>query len=224
VGIAPDVDPRFERLYGYLNDDVSRRRPTVGLTFELRGISPFDPAARFRLALGAPLLRAGLVHLEDADRPFLSRTLVVPDRVTAYLLGDDTPDQALHDVLVECPAFEIDGSVVDRALEAGTSVVYLKERTGSAARCAAVDGLARHGAAALVLDLERVAADSDPEYLVKVAGREARMQDAGLVAGPVDALATCSLGALRALVALPGPIVLTGKRRSGNGRRPLPVG
>jgi hypothetical protein len=25
VALAPDLDPRFERLYGYLHDDVSRR-------------------------------------------------------------------------------------------------------------------------------------------------------------------------------------------------------
>ena len=30
IGLAPDVDPRFEWLYGYLNDDVTRRRATVG--------------------------------------------------------------------------------------------------------------------------------------------------------------------------------------------------
>ena len=37
VALAPDLDPRFERLYGYLHDDVSRRRASVGLALELRG-------------------------------------------------------------------------------------------------------------------------------------------------------------------------------------------
>jgi len=31
AALAPDVDPRLERLYGYLNDDVSRRRASIGL-------------------------------------------------------------------------------------------------------------------------------------------------------------------------------------------------
>ena len=35
VALAPDLDPRFERLYGYLHDDVSRRRASVGLALEL---------------------------------------------------------------------------------------------------------------------------------------------------------------------------------------------
>lgn len=37
VALAPDLDTRFERLYGYLNDDLTRRRPTVGLALELCG-------------------------------------------------------------------------------------------------------------------------------------------------------------------------------------------
>ena len=37
VAVAPDLDSRFERLYGYLNDDVTRRRATIGLSLELCG-------------------------------------------------------------------------------------------------------------------------------------------------------------------------------------------
>jgi Winged helix domain, variant len=38
VALAPDLDPRFERLYGYLHDDVSRRRASIGLALELAGV------------------------------------------------------------------------------------------------------------------------------------------------------------------------------------------
>ena len=31
IAVAPDLDDRFERLYGYLHDDVSRRRASIGL-------------------------------------------------------------------------------------------------------------------------------------------------------------------------------------------------
>jgi hypothetical protein len=37
VALAPDLEPRFERLYGYLHDDVSRRRASIGLALELCG-------------------------------------------------------------------------------------------------------------------------------------------------------------------------------------------
>ena len=38
VAVLPDLDPRFERLYGYLNDDVTRRRASAGLALELCGL------------------------------------------------------------------------------------------------------------------------------------------------------------------------------------------
>ena len=34
IALVPDLDSRFERLYGYLNDDVSRRRASVGLALQ----------------------------------------------------------------------------------------------------------------------------------------------------------------------------------------------
>jgi DNA-binding NarL/FixJ family response regulator len=89
VALVPDVDSRFEQFYGYLNDDVTRRRATVGLALRLCGVPEASAAGRSRLDLDAPLLRAGLLSVEDPERPFLSRTLRVPDRVVAHLLGDD---------------------------------------------------------------------------------------------------------------------------------------
>ena len=101
AALVPDLDARFERLYGYLNDDVTRRRATVGLALEIGAARPTAAAARGRLAAGAPLLHHLLVTVEEPERPFLSRGLRVPDRVAAHLLGADDPDAALTDVLAE---------------------------------------------------------------------------------------------------------------------------
>src|SRR4029077_14973133 len=92
IAMAPDVDARFERLYGYLQDDVSRRRASVGLGLELCGLPSSSAYARSRLAPGAPLVDEYLVQVEENDRPVLTRPLRVPDRVTAHLLGSDMPD------------------------------------------------------------------------------------------------------------------------------------
>ncbi|MFI8763731.1 ATP-binding protein [Streptomyces sp. NPDC053792] len=89
AALAPDVDRGFEALYGYLNDDVGRRRATVALALDLAGTGPFDPAARDRFHPAAPLRSGGLVEVEDEDRPLPGRALRVPERVVAHLLGDD---------------------------------------------------------------------------------------------------------------------------------------
>src|SRR5262249_7573219 len=69
VALAPDLDARFEKLFGYLHDDVSRRRGSIGLALELTGGTPLDAAARARFGAAAPLRRAGLLLVGEADRP-----------------------------------------------------------------------------------------------------------------------------------------------------------
>jgi hypothetical protein len=100
--MAPDVDARFERLFGYLQDDVSRRRASVGLGLELCGLPSSGAYARSRLAAGAPLVDEYLVLVEESERPVLTRALRVPDRVTAHLLGSDIPDPTVAALAYEC--------------------------------------------------------------------------------------------------------------------------
>ena len=49
IALIPDLDSRFERLYGYLNDDVTRRRATVGLALD-PGRPSLDVVGRPRAA------------------------------------------------------------------------------------------------------------------------------------------------------------------------------
>ena len=213
AALVPDLDARFERLYGYLNDDVTRRRATIGLALEIGAARPTAAAARRRLTPGAPLLHHLLVTVEDPERPFLSRGLRVPDRVTAHLLGGDDPDAALTDLLADItPA---PGSLADdlgRVLTGGVRLVYLRDhgrRTGTAVAAAALHAADR---GVLGLDLQRLASRPAPEELVRVAGREALLRGCGIVAEPVEALTEGAADALRRLASLsedasqpPGP-------------------
>ncbi|MGW3284509.1 AAA family ATPase [Streptomyces sp. NPDC001002] len=104
IALAPDLDRTFEPLYGYLNDDVSRRRATVALALDLLGVPVHSAGARARFHASAPLSTLGLLTVEEPERPFLSRSLRVPDRLVAHLLGDDTPDATLAAHLHPLPA------------------------------------------------------------------------------------------------------------------------
>ncbi|MDX3695100.1 ATP-binding protein [Streptomyces europaeiscabiei] len=95
IALAPDLDRSYEQLYGYLNDDVSRRRATVGLALDLCGLPVHLARARARFLPSAPLSALGLLTVEETERPFLGRALRVPDRLVAHLLGDDTLDAGL---------------------------------------------------------------------------------------------------------------------------------
>jgi Winged helix domain, variant/ATPase family associated with various cellular activities (AAA) len=211
VALAPDLDARLEALYGYLHDDVSRRRASIGLALELAGVPLPGAAPRARLLAGAPLIDAGLLEIEEGERPFLTRGLRAPDRVTMYLLGDDRPDALLQPVLGEAgPAAGGDPAALARALGQGSRLAYLREaREGSAAGLA-VAALAELSAPSVVLDLRRVAPDADLAALASCAGREARLRGAGLVAGPLDVLVARGAPAVRAFAELGWPTVLHG--------------
>jgi hypothetical protein len=211
IGLLPDLDTRFERLFGYLNDDVTRRRASVSLALELAGVSPMSSTARARLEDSRPLLRHGLLVVEDRDRPLLTRGLRVPDRVTAHLLGDDALDPGLGSLVETVPPYATPlAGQLTRALGSGVTLGHIRERspgTGAAVAVAALSGLGRE---AVTVDLRRLVADSDPLAVVTVAIREALLRQAGLVAGPVEVLAEVAPEAVHRLSRAGVPVLLVG--------------
>jgi len=213
VALAPDLDVRFERLYGYLHDDVSRRRASVGLALELAGQDPFLASARRRLGPAGPLVAGGLVIVEDVERPVLTRSLRVPDRVAAHVLGDDAPDPAVEPLLADEPALISEReSPLAIALRHGTQIAYVREPVGSAAASSCVGALATVGRSLLALDLTRLDPATDPAPTAVLAIREARLRDAALVAGPIDTLAERSPATVRVLAEAPSTVILYGAR------------
>ncbi|MCA9637080.1 MAG: hypothetical protein KC420_13730, partial [Myxococcales bacterium] len=90
LAIAPALDLRYERVIGWLHDDASRRRPSVGLVVDLLAADLGDRLACQAELLGedAPLLAAGALELlDDPDHPSspLRRTLRPRPGVIAWL-------------------------------------------------------------------------------------------------------------------------------------------
>ncbi|MFL5929025.1 MAG: ATP-binding protein [Gaiellaceae bacterium] len=212
VALAPDLDARFERLYGYLHDDVSRRRASIGLALELAGAALEPAGARHRLTAG-PLVTGGLVVVEDVERPFLTRSLRVPDRVAMHLLGDDHADPTLAPFLAPVhPCRSGDPAAVARVLAGGATLVYMRERGSSAGRALASAALAEAGFGTVAIDLGLVDGADAVASLTLAAVREARLRAAGLVLGPIERLAELDRAALRRAAETQWPLVLTGAR------------
>ena len=211
IALLPDLDSRFERLFGYLNDDVTRRRATIGLAFELAGEHAASVVARSRLGPGSPLREQALVIVEDLDRPFLTRGLRVPDRVAGHLLGDDSVDAALTPVTASWVAYQAPAAErIAAAVDSGSGLVYLRDDKTRTGVSVAVATLALLDRGVVGLDLSRLAQEPDHERLVAVAAREALLRGGGIVAQPVEALSTAAPQSLRRLCALPVPVLLVG--------------
>jgi hypothetical protein len=100
VAIAPELDLRYERLFGYLQDDVTRRRPSVDVALNLLCHSARERLdARARFAPDGPLLAHGLLELlEDPNQPrqpLLARAMKPDEQVVRFVIGEATLDPRL---------------------------------------------------------------------------------------------------------------------------------
>src|SRR5262245_533638 len=100
LALAPDVDLRYERVYGYLQDDVTRRRPTVDLALNLLCSSAEARLARrVHLVPEAPLIRHGLLRLvpdpAQLQPPLLAHYLKLDEQIVRYLLDQASLDPRL---------------------------------------------------------------------------------------------------------------------------------
>ena len=103
--IAPSVDLRYERIYGYLQDDVTKKRPTVNLALDLLaepGIGRLSLLAVFNR--DAPLVRHRLIELvpptdgaptSGEEAPLLAHTLQIDEGLLSWLMGSYRPHAML---------------------------------------------------------------------------------------------------------------------------------
>ncbi|WIV66065.1 ATP-binding protein [Natrialbaceae archaeon AArc-T1-2] len=137
VALAPELDVKYEKIYAYLQDDLTRKRPTVGLVLGVIAGSAGGALEHRDLFRRSPLVTDDLVRLSGPDDSMLSRFVEIDDRVVAYLLGDDGIDTAL-DSFAEC----VDSGQLNRTFgrigAAGREVG--QSRTDPAAGECGVDG------------------------------------------------------------------------------------
>ncbi|MFD7698878.1 ATP-binding protein [Streptomyces caelestis] len=209
VALAPDLDRSFEPLYGYLNDDVGRRRATVGLALDLCGAPAHRPEARAVFHPSAPLRSFALLGVDEPERPFLSRSLRVPGRLVAHLLGDDTPDPSLTGRVrpltvpstADAPGGDTFAGRLAARLAAAPLTVYLREHREG-------EGLA-HAARALPGALHYAPREPHTGEPPAALLREARLRDRAVVVSPLPD----DPGALVRALSVPDvPVVFTGSR------------
>ena len=93
--LAVELDRRYERVYGFLHDDMSRRLASPGLAIGLHCESIDEQlSARALLNAQAPLRYYHLLEVmeDSAGMPWLSRSMRIDERIVSFLVGDRTLD------------------------------------------------------------------------------------------------------------------------------------
>lgn len=207
LALAPELDHRYERLFGYLNDDMQRRFPTVRLALRIFAAAPEERATRAsRFDEEAPLRARRLLRIfrEETSFPVVDRArgLRLEPGLRAVLLGEPdglaadphlTTALEPHDPGKEPP---VGDEVPDRA--AVDELRALLEDRPEPSPILHLHGpdnlLTRHVAAhltsgpILVLRGATVAATADPEDVVARALRETILTGKALLVEQADAL------------------------------------
>ena len=208
VALAPELDLRYARLYAYLQDDVTRRLPTVELALNLLSSTAEEKLARHEAFLNdAPLLRHGIIRFHDDARSgetaFLARGFRLDEQITRLLLCQPGLDSRLTQVAqVILPSLRVDNLAVGEEIRARlkmfvaaarrsqtSSLLYLHGPSGTGKSLAAEAVAGEAGTSLLRLQLPRGAeAKGDLRVLLQSALREAWFHDVVLEITGLEAL------------------------------------
>ena len=204
ITLATELDLSYEKVFGYLLDDITRKRPTVDLTLNLLCPSTEDRQVGLTHFLpDAPLIKHKLLQPDlDQGRSTLARELRLDQGIVNLLLGVKSLDSRLADYgqLIDSTVSLADVPIDDdlkRALQvlitqANTEALRLHFRgPASTAKRQTAEALAGQTSSKLLLvvDIERalsVAPDFDQSLSLIL--REARFRNAVLYFEHLDVL------------------------------------
>ena len=210
IALAPEFDLKYERIYAYLQDDVSRRRPSVDLVLNLLCRSAVEKLARrAHFAPDAPLVLSRLLRLsseQPLQPPLLSCLIRLDEQIVRFLLLQRRTRPPVVAGLSAHPpragggraglvapgACKAVAGRLDREGAGGAAAVtaVFPGRPGSGQASVAATLAAEAGAALLSVDLSRWPSLVGPDIddAVRVLMREALFQGALLYLEPWDAL------------------------------------
>lgn len=108
--LAPELRRKYDRIYAYLQDDITRKRPSLDLALDMFIDSEAERwDARSRLGDGCVLFLHKLIHtVDDAHSPSgssaLATLLRLDPRILQFILGDEGYDKRISPLLRQVPA------------------------------------------------------------------------------------------------------------------------
>jgi len=205
VCLLPEMKLKYERLYAYLQDDVTKKRPSIDLVLRLLCPSVQQRlAARKAFSPQAPLVKYHLLRVGDelptAPGSFLSKLLKVDERIVDYLLGSDRIDARLLPFAeLVTPCVQWDALIVPDEFKNqlrhllsqgdGDMVCYLQGPHGVGRRTAAEALCRESGIQLLVINVGQLLVAEIPiEVAAELVLREGGLQDVAIYWGRFDLL------------------------------------
>lgn len=210
IGLAPELDLKYEKIYSYLQNDVTKKRPGVDLALNM--LCPTIAAklkSRAYFSPAAPLLRNHLICLTENEangypegqQSLISTFIKVDERIINFLLGFDELDPRIRDfsylletkrsfealILPEDLKSKLKDSVNWHILNRAPLKFLFKGPYGSGRKTAAEAACREANTDLLIMDSKVLLENNSPE-IASLVLREALLQDSALYFEEFDAL------------------------------------
>lgn len=229
MALAAELDARYERLYAWLQDDVTRKRPTVNLALEVLSRDArerIEGMARF--SEDAPLLRNGIIHLVPDPNQFrpslLDHAIQLDPQILSFLLGRPDLDSRIREFATLVAPAQGGTSFLPAGLEPLAAAALTEGRLlclqfsgpdEQRKRAAAAELGAALNMPVLRVDAQRMARSEPGNDTLRALGRAALLNNALVMVEGFDQLSKTALAAdlpaiWSTITRRPGPVILTG--------------
>lgn len=212
IALGTEVNLRYETLYAYAQNDVTKKRPTVDLALRMLCSSAEDSseleeqiAHHAVFSAGGTLRRYQLVKLvpdpQDREPPLVGHFIQIEPRIVRFLLGDNDLDAHVmpwvesRAAVGELAQIGLDPELAAKlqrvipALCEGQSALYFHGPNGVGKQSAAAAICAALEMPLLVVNMpDLLKSEQSPGWAAGLARREAMLQGAGLYLSRLDEL------------------------------------
>ncbi len=210
--LAPEMDRKYDRIFAYLQDDMTRKRPSVDLALDMLCDSGLD-RTRGRGLLGprASLVRYGILQAVPDPHSLsgssdLARLLKLDPRIVNYLLSNDSFDESLQGaVALAASAGEVRKKRADQSVASDlvlrikahfasplarrNLIVHLHGPAGAGKRSTVIETCRHLGCPLLVVDMDMLPPqDKEAGSVMRAAFREGVLLQAPLYLADADAV------------------------------------
>lgn len=233
ICLASELDMRYEKLYSYMQNDVTKKRPTVDLVIRLLCSSLEERIiARGFFSNVAPLFKNHLLYITDNvpewQTPLLSKSIKVDERITDFLLGSDEidrrlqnysaiiiPERSFHDLILTEDHKKILMAVKGENIKTNMPFIsFLHGHYGTGKKMSSEAICKELGKTLLIVD-SKVLTKDDPLETLKLILREALLQKSCVYFEGFDSLwkdsGTAPVNLIRELDVFPGWVFLSGE-------------
>ncbi|HEY9206911.1 MAG TPA: ATP-binding protein [Candidatus Methanoperedens sp.] len=205
ICLASELDLRYEKLYSYLQNDITRKRPTVDLLINLLSPSLAGKLrAREYFSGEASLIRNRLIYFtgdgQEGQNPLLSRSVKIDERIVNYLLGSDEidvriknfssiiePRKSFSDLIFPGDEKNAIKELIKRRQNIKNPMFFFHGAYGTGKKATA-EAICRELGIPLLLVDSKFLLKGDPQEILRIIIREACLQNSSLYLERIDAL------------------------------------